>query len=66
MYYHVGVTTKYEKVNRRTPVVPFRAPSRQHHQEIKDAAAEAGVTVSEWVRRAVARALAETVTPVST
>jgi hypothetical protein len=66
MCYHSGVTTKYDKVNRRTPVVPFRAPSRQHHEQIKNAAAEAGVTVSEWVRRAVARALAEAVAPAST
>ncbi len=47
------------RMNRKTPVIPFRAPSREHHDQVREAAMTAGITVSEWVRQAVARALEE-------
>lgn len=51
---------KYDaKMNQKRPVIPFRAPSRQHHNQVKAAANAEGLTVSEWVRRAVHQALEE-------
>ena len=37
----------YERVNRRTPVVPFRAPSQEHYDQIRQAAANQGLNVSD-------------------
>ena len=53
----------YERMNRKTPVIPFRAPSPEHHDQVREAARTAGMTVSEWVRQAVARALEESMAP---
>lgn len=56
-------TAYYNEVNRRTPVVPFRAPSRGHLEQVDAAAEAAGMSRSEWIRLAVARALADLTTP---
>jgi len=51
------------RMNRKTPVIPFRAPSRENYDQVRAAASAAGMTVSGWVRQAVARALEETMVP---
>jgi hypothetical protein len=56
-------TAYYSEVNRKTPVVPFRAPSRGHLEQIEAAAEAAGVTRSEWIRMAVSQALADLTIP---
>ncbi len=56
-------TEYYNQVNRKTPVVPFRAPSRGHLEQIEAAAEAAGVTRSEWIRKAVSRALEDLTNP---
>jgi hypothetical protein len=39
--------------------MPIRLPSRTHHDELRQAAEEAGMCLSAWVRTAVSRALEE-------
>lgn len=39
--------------------MPIRLPSRSHHDEIREAADNAGMTLSAWVRGAISRALEE-------
>ena len=53
----------YKRMNQETPIMPVRMPSPKHHDQVREAAATAGVTVSEWVRQAVARALEESMVP---
>lgn len=43
--------------NRLTPVMPVRLPSQWHHDQIRDAATEADMTLSAWVRNAISKAL---------
>ena len=43
--------------------MPVRMPSPEHHDQVREAASKAGMTVSEWVRQAVARALEESMVP---
>lgn len=56
-------TAYYNEVNKRSPVVPFRAPSRRHLEEVDAAAEAAGMSRSEWIRMAVSQALADLTNP---
>ena len=45
--------------NEETPPRSFRMPTREIDRQLVTAAKEAGFTTSEFIRRAVAKALAE-------
>lgn len=60
MHYTIGMTKRSEYFrikNKVTPVLPVRLPSPEHHDEIRTAASSAGLSVSEWVRSAIGKAL---------
>lgn len=55
MQYTGGMTqTQNQRMNAKRPVVPFRCPSSDEHRLLLTYAAQDEVTVSEWVRGAVA------------
>lgn len=47
------------KASERNPVMGFRAPTPAHKEEVEMVAAAAGLTCSEWIRRAVKSGLEE-------
>jgi hypothetical protein len=57
---------RYQKANARTPLVMFRCPTPRHRDEIRAAATAGQVSVSEWIRLAVAEKLARGITAPST
>ncbi len=50
-------TEYYSMLNKKTPVMPIRLPSPEYKQRVKAAARAEGLSVSEWVRQAIAREL---------
>jgi hypothetical protein len=48
-------TAYFKEANSRTPIMPVRLPSREHHDQVRTLAKEDGVSVSEWVRALIGR-----------
>jgi hypothetical protein len=55
-----SMTDRRDKYSEETPFRSFRLPTREADRQLVKAAREAGITVSEFIRRALAVALSGT------